>query len=114
MRFQKVKKGTYHKDFRRKRNLTNREKNDVDNIRSKWGGKKTEKSQRHMDHITFMPQLEYKNFRDITNKALRNEYNLKMNHEENSVDDNVNDTNVVQKFRMVPCYFGMSSDSDEF
>ena len=59
-------------------------------------------------------QLEYKNFRDITNKALRNEYNLKMNHEENSVDDNVNDTNVVQKFRMVPCYFGMSSDFDEF
>ena len=39
---------------------------------------------------------------------------LKINIEENSVDDNVNDTDVVQKFYMVSCYFGMSSDSDEF
>ena len=69
-----------------------------------------------MDHITFMPQLEYKNknFRDITNKALEKKSDLKINIEENSVDDNVNDTDVVQKFYIVPCYFGMSSDSDEF
>ena len=67
-----------------------------------------------MDHIKFMPQLEYKNFKDITNKALGNESDLKMDSKENSVDDNVNDTDVVQKFRMAPCYFGMSSDSDEF
>ena len=58
-------------------------------------------------------QLEYKNFRDITNKALEKKSDLKIYIEENSVDDNVNDTDVVQKFRMVPCYFGMSSDSDE-
>ena len=114
MRFQKVQKGTYHKDFRKKRNLSNREKNDVDKITSKWGGKKPEKSQRHMDHIKFMPQLEYKNFKDITNKALEKKSDLKINIEENSVDDNVNDTDVVQKFYMVSCYFGMSSDSDEF
>ena len=61
-----------------------------------------------------MPQLEYKNFRDITNKALQKKSDVKIDIEENSVDDNVNDTDVVQKFRMVPCYFGMSSDSDEF
>ena len=63
-----------------------------------------------------MPQLEYKNknFRDITNKALEKKSDLKINIEENSVDDNVNDTDVVQKFYIVPCYFGMSSDSDEF
>ena len=40
-------------------------------------------------------QLEYKNFRDITNKALEKKYDLKINIEENSVDDNVNDTDVV-------------------
>ena len=114
MRFQKVQKGTYHKDFRKKRNLSNREKNDVDKITSKWGGKKPEKSQRHMDHIKFMPQLEYKNFKDITNKALEKKSDLKINIEEHSVDDNVNDTDVVQKFYVVPYYFGMSSDSDEF
>ena len=34
MRFQKVQKGTYHEDFRKKRNLSNREKNDVDKITS--------------------------------------------------------------------------------
>ena len=53
-------------------------------------------------------------FRYITNKALEKKSDLKINIEENSVQDNVNDTDVVQKFRMVPCYFGMSSDSDEF
>ena len=58
-------------------------------------------------------QLEYNNFRDITNKALKKN-DLKINIEENSVEDNVNKTDVVQKFRMVPCYFGMSSDFDEF
>ena len=62
-----------------------------------------------MGHITFMPQLEYKNFRDITNKALQKKSDLKINIEENS-----NDTDVVQKFRVVSCYFGISSDSDEF
>ena len=58
-------------------------------------------------------QLEYKNFRDIshiTNKSLKKKSDLKINIEENSVEDNVKDTDVVQKFRMVPCYFGMSSD----
>ena len=59
-------------------------------------------------------QLEYKNFRDITNKALEKKSDLKINIEENSVEDNVNDTDVVQKFLMVPCYFGMSSDFDDF
>ena len=59
-------------------------------------------------------QLEYKNFRDITNKAVGKKSDLKINIEENSVDDHVNETDVVQKFYMVPCYFGMSSDSDEF
>ena len=58
-------------------------------------------------------QLEYKNFRDIINKALEKKSDLKINIEENSVDDNVDDTDIVQWFRMVPCYFGMSSDSDE-
>ena len=67
-----------------------------------------------MDHIKFMPQLEYKNFKHIINKALEKKSDLKINIEENSVDDNVNDTDVVQKFYMVPCYFGMSSDSDGF
>lgn len=62
-----------------------------------------------------MPQLEYKNknFRDITNKALEKKSDLKINVEENSVDDNLNNTDIIQKFCMVPCYFGMSSDSDE-
>ena len=67
-----------------------------------------------MDHITFMPQPEYKNFRDITNKALEKKSDLKINIEENFIDNNVNDTEVVQKFRMVPCDFGITSGSDEY
>ena len=52
-------------------------------------------------------------FLTMTNKALEKKSDLKINIEENSVDDNVNNTDIIQKFPMVPCYFGMSSDSDE-
>ena len=31
-----------------------------------------------MDRIKFMPQLEYKNFKDITNKALEKKSDLKI------------------------------------
>ena len=55
-----------------------------------------------MDHIAFTPQLEYKNFKDITNKALDKKFDLKRNIDENSVDDNVNNTDIIQEIRMVP------------